>query len=212
MKSSWVKALLLILFVFVGWVVLIFGASILTPDNQTAVDQFSNTAFLISLASVTIFSLFLGYIRLFNRVTTMRSQCEGKKQQIETEKIELEELIKRMKAFFTFYNNESTKQSSSKVLLESLSDIDFRATGSQLLLRETIQAITSDQTMKSNAEFQQMMSRIVAKEASISQAKRNYNNSVSDYNAYVNRFPIVMIQHFLGLSPIDYYYENSASF
>lgn len=211
MRSPWVKALLLILFVFVGWVVLIFGASILTPDNQAAVDQFSNTAFFISLASVTIFSLFLGYIRLFNRITTMRSQCEGEKKQIETEKIELEELIKRMKAFFTFYNNESTKQSSSKALLESLSDINFRATGSQLLLRETIQAITSDQTMKSNAEFQQMMSRITAKEASISEAKRNYNNSVSDYNAYVNRFPAVMIQHFLGLSPIDYYYENSES-
>lgn len=210
MKNPWVKALLLILFVFIIWIVLLFGYSILNPVNQPGTDHFSETALIVSIAIVLVFALVSGYIRFFNRVATMRTQCERAKQQIESEKAEMEEFLKRMKAFFYFYVNESAKQSSSRALFETLSDANFNSIRSQFLLSELIKAVASDQTMWSNTEFRQMMERITAKEESITAAKKSYNAAAGEYNAFINRFPAILFRANMGLTPFDYYYENSA--
>ena len=208
MKNPWVKALLLILFVFIIWIVIVFGYTIVNPNAD--VDQLSSNALIISFGIVLVSAALGGYIRFFNRVATMRTQCERAKQQIESEKTEMEEFLKRMKAFFYFYVNESAKQSSSRALFETLSDANFNSIRSQFLLSELIKAVASDQTMWSNTEFRQMMERITAKEESITAAKKSYNAAAGEYNAFINRFPAILFRANMGLTPFDYYYENSA--
>lgn len=208
MKNPWVKALLLILFVFIIWIVIVFGYTIVNPNAD--VDQLSSNALIISIGIVLVSAALGGYIRFFNRVATMRTQCERAKQQIESEKAEMEEFLKRMKAFFYFYVNESAKQSSSRALFETLSDANFNSIRSQFLLSELIKAVASDQTMWSNTEFRQMMERITAKEESITAAKKSYNAAAGEYNAFINRFPAILFRANMGLTPFDYYYENSA--
>jgi hypothetical protein len=210
MKNPWVKTLLLILFVFILWVVLILGYSILNPANQPGTDHFSQTALIISIGIVLVFAVVSGYIRFFNHVATMRTQCERAKQQIESEKAEMEEFLKRMKAFFYFYVSESAKQSSSKALFETFCDVNFNSIRSQFLLSELIKAVASDQSMRSNTEFRQMMERITAKEESITAAKKSYNAAAGEYNALISRFPAILFQANMGLTPFDYYYENNA--
>ena len=208
MKNPWVKALLLILFVFIIWIVIVFGYTIVNPNAD--VDQLSSNALIISIGIVLVSAALGGYIRFFNRVATMRTQCERAKQQIESEKAEMEEFLKRMKAFFYFYVNESAKQSSSRALFETLSDANFNSIRSQFLLSELIKAVASDQTMWSNTEFRQMMERITAKEESITAAKKSYNAAAGEYNAFINRFPAILFRANMGLTPFDYYYENNA--
>ncbi len=208
MKNPWVKALLLILFVFIIWIVFVFGYAIVDPNAD--VDQLSSNALIISIGIVLVSAALGGYIRFFNRVATMRTQCERAKQQIESEKAEMEELLKRMKAFFYFYVSESAKQSSSRALFETLSDANFNSIRSQFLLSELIKAVASDQSMQSNTEFRQMMERITAKEESITAAKKSYNAAAGEYNAFINRFPAILFRANMGLTPFDYYYENNA--
>ena len=208
MKNPWVKALLLILFVFIIWIVIVFGYTIVNPNAD--VDQLSSNALIISIGIVLVSAALGGYIRFFNRVATMRTQCERAKQQIESEKAEMEEFLKRMKAFFYFYVNESAKQSSSRALFETLSDANFNSIRSQFLLSELIKAVASDQTMWSNTEFRQMMERITAKEESITAAKKSYNAAAGEYNAFINRFPAILFRANMGLTPFDCYYENNA--
>ena len=209
MKNPWVKALLLILFVFILWIVFVFGYTIINPNAD--IDQLCANALIASIGIVLVSAALGGYIRFVNRVVTMRTHCESTKQQIENEKAEMEELLKRIKAFFYFYVNESAKQSSSRALFETLSDVNFNSIRSEFLLSELIKAVASDQSMRSNTEFQQMMERILAKDAGISTAKKNYNAAASDYNAYISRFPAILFQAAMGLTPFEYYYESNTN-
>lgn len=211
MKSPWVRMLLFLVSIFVGWCVLLFIYGMCTPDDQAGMDRFSGIAFLLSCVIVTIIALLNGYIQVSNRVFTLRASCEAKKQQIENEKVELDNSIQKVMAFLTFYYRESAKQSPTKTLLESLSSMLLRSTDSIVNAREILNAIVADQNMRSNPEVQQMIAQITGKEASIRQAKQAYNNAVSSYNSYLSGFPVNLLQLALGVFPLEYYAENKST-
>ena len=209
MKSPWVRMLLFLVSVFVGWCVLLFVYAMLTPDDPAGLDRFTGPALILSCAIVAIIALVNGYIQTSNRIFSLRTAAEAKKQQIENEKIELENSIQKVMAFLTFFYRESAKQSPAKLLLESLSSMLLRSSDSMVSTQEILKAIVADQSMRSNPEVQQMIAQITGKEASIRQAKQEYNNAVRSYNSYLSSFPASLLAATLSAVPLDYHSENA---
>ncbi|MEA4938492.1 MAG: LemA family protein [Christensenella sp.] len=208
MKKLYIQTLLLLLGVFIGWIALLFVYAILYPDNQAGLDRFSGTALILSCSIIAGIALINGYTRLSNRISTMRVSCEGKRQHIENEKIELEDSIHKVMDFLTFYYRESARQSSTNALMDSLSSMLLRSADSLVGTQEFLRVILADQNARSNPEVQQMIAQITGKEASIRKAKQDYNSAVSSYNALLASFPANLLQSALGAVPLDYYTEN----
>lgn len=210
MKNVWIKGLLYLLAILILWVVLLFCFDVIASADQAQSDNFSGPAFITSLILVTLIILIRSYIRLANQIRTLRASCEGKRQQVENEKSELENLIKRMKAVSQFYYNETAKQSHAKYILESLNSVNLLDPGSQALIQSLIRSIASDITTRPNAELQQMLTLMATKEENFSKTKKDYNNTVSYYNAFISQFPVSLLQTPLNLVPLEYFYERDA--
>lgn len=206
MKYQWLKIPLLIICVFVVWFLILMIYGMIASDEQSAMDAFAGTAFLLAIAVVLLSVTVDKSIRFINRALMQRTQCEEMKEQIDIAKSETDDLTKRLMSIISFYYRE--KQPYIKTLLESMSSLDPRIAGAQSIQAELLRALTLDAGTSANVEVQALIAQISARVANISTAKKAYNNTVSKYNAAIGSFPALLMQSIWGLDPLEYYVET----
>ena len=206
MKYQWLKIPLLIICVFFAWFLILMIYGMIASDEQSAMDAFAGTAFLLAIAVVLLSVTVDQSIRFINRILMQRTQCEEMKEQIDIVKSEMDDLSKRLMSIISFYYRE--KQPYIKTLLESMSSLDPRIAGAQSIQAELLRALTLDAGTSANVEVQALIAQISARVANISTAKKAYNNTVSKYNAAIGCFPALLMQSIWGLDPLEYYVET----
>ena len=65
--------------------------------------------------------------------------------------------------------------------------------------------------LKSNQQFMRLQDELAGTENRIAVARRRYNQSIEDYNVYIQQFPNSIWANMAGYKPKDKYYQADAS-
>lgn len=71
--------------------------------------------------------------------------------------------------------------------------------------------VTSYPQLRSDAQFMKLQDELTGTENRIGVARTDYNNAVSQYNAYIRKFPAVMTAKVVGSKPREYFEVSNAA-
>jgi LemA protein len=151
------------------------------------------------VAIAFILCLIGGFASTHNHVVGLEEQINTALANIETQEKRRVDLI---------YNLVDTVESYNQYEQETMTAIvearQSAASGNVEEAQLTIQALAEAYPeLKSNENYQTLMTELALTENIIAENRNNYNTQVKNYNRYVRRFPANIVLGIIGYEPID---------
>lgn len=162
----------------------------------------------IAAAVIILLILFSGY----NSLVTANEDINGKWSQVENQLQRRSDLIPNLvattkgmaqqeKDVFQAVNDARTKLAGAQNVNEA-AEADKELSGA---LSRLLMVVENYPTIKSDASFRQLSDELAGTENRIAVARKDYNNSVQNYNTQIKRLPKSIYAGLFGFHQRDYF-------
>lgn len=204
-KNLTFEIIKIIISFFAGWIAFIVIFSVFTPELEELSDFHTKLSGLLSIVVAIVFSIITNY----NKVFRLREIVKARLSSIEVEQKKGKKLINQAIDVMNRYmqHEKDTHQNVAK----------YRSSAFGVNTSNNFEAIKRSNDfqgliehypdLKANTGVQQLLNEIINSENAVSEAKKLYNNVVTEYNSVIHSFPLNITRSFMKLSDMDYYSE-----
>ncbi|MGC9771835.1 LemA protein [Fervidobacterium changbaicum] len=166
---------------------------------------------LIVVLVVVLISVFWA-ISIYNRMVSLEQRVQESYSQIQNQLQRRADLIPNLVETVKGY------AAHEKEIFEALANARAKLAGAQTpqeqatadaelsnVLSRLLVIVENYPTLKADANFRQLMDELAGTENRIAVARKDYNEAVREYNAFIKRFPNVLIANAYGFKEKQYF-------
>ncbi len=175
------------------------------------------SVFWIVLGSI-IFILGAWGVGSYNGLVGLRESVDNQSANIETQLQRRADLIPNLvntvKKFASHESDILTQISNARAKLAGAKTMPDRASADTELsgaLSRLLVIVENYPTLKADTQFTNLMDELAGTENRISVARKDYNDSVKNYNNRIKTFPANIIANMFGFSSADYFQAANGS-
>ena len=175
------------------------------------------SVFWIVLGSI-IFILGAWGVGSYNGLVGLRESVDNQSANIETQLQRRTDLIPNLvntvKGFTSHESDILTQISNARAKLAGATTMSDKASADTELsgaLSRLLVVVENYPTLKADTQFTNLMDELAGTENRISVARKDYNDSVKNYNNRIKTFPANIIANMFGFSSADYFQAANGS-
>lgn len=164
----------------------------------------------IVLGVIVVIAVF--FIGTYNRLVTLRQRLNNAWSQIEVQLKRrydlIPNLVNTVKGYATHERETFEKVTQARNMAIQAKDVNEQAGAENMLsgaLKSLFAVAENYPQLKADANFRQLQEELTNTEGKIAFSRQFYNDTVMNFNTYIQRFPTVLIAGMFGFHKQDYF-------